>query len=471
MKNADTLEIGLLSDLSEYISKNMGLYFPQARWDVLFTRMADIAKDFDFQDTEEFIKWLMSVPATRTTIEMVAKHLTISEIYFFREPHLFEALISDILPDLIRKREKSSRQIRIWSAGCATGEEPYTIAIILEEMIPDLENWHVNILATDINSASLVKAVDGLYGEWAFRNAPQGFKEKNFTLIKKGEYAIDPKIKKNITFKYLNLVDDVYPSLINNTNAMDIIFCRNVLMYFTQERIKTIGKHFYDSLVENGCLIVGSSELSNQLFPQFTCVNFPGAAVFKKESKKASLKIKPDFKIEPIPFEPAKINTEKSQDSSFRQPVSDQIIKAATIIREAVQDNQPDKIIDIRSLANLGKLDEALSACESMIKTNKLDLENYYLYANILQEQNRVPEAIAAFKRVLYLDQNYVLAHFSLGNLEFRSGNPVSAKKHFKIVLQLLNGYSTEDILIEPEMLTAGRLNEIITSILQMLET
>src|SRR5665647_1368294 len=94
MKTADTLEIGLLSDLSDYISKNMGLYFPQSRWDVLFSRMVEIAKDFDFQDTEEFIKWLMSVPATRTTVEMVAKHLTISETYFFREPHLFEALIS-----------------------------------------------------------------------------------------------------------------------------------------------------------------------------------------------------------------------------------------------------------------------------------------------------------------------------------------------------------------------------------------
>src|SRR5665647_668502 len=471
MKTADNLEIDLLSDLSNYISKNMGLYFPQARWDVLFSRMTEIAKDFDFQDTEEFIKWLMSVPATRNTIELVAKHLTISETYFFREPRLFEALISSILPDLIREREKSGRQIRIWSAGCATGEEPYTIAIILEKIIPDIENWHINILATDINSASLIKAADGLYGDWAFRNAPQGFKEKNFTLIKKGEYAIDPKIKKNITFEYLNLVDDVYPSLINNTNAMDIIFCRNVLMYFTQERIKTIGKHFYDSLVENGCLIVGSSELSNQLFPQFTCVNFPGAAVFRKESKKGTFKIRSDFEIESIPLETTKVNIKKSQDLSFRQPASDQTIKTAIIIREAVLDNQSDKVIDIRSLANLGKLDEALSACESLIKTNKLDLENYYLYANILQEQNRIPEAIAAFKRVLYLDQNYVLAHFSLGNLEFRSGNPVSAKKHFKIAVRLLNEYSSEDILIEPEMLTAGRLNEIITSILQQMET
>lgn len=471
MKTAYNLEIGLLSDLSDYISKNMGLYFPQARWDILFVHMAEIAKDFDFQDTEEFIKWLMSVPATRSTTELVAKRLTISETYFFREPRLFEALISRILPDLIREREKTGRQIRIWSAGCATGEEPYSIAIILEKMIPDIENWHIKILATDINSASLIKAADGLYGDWAFRNAPQGFKEMNFTMVKKGEYAIDPKIKKNIRFEYLNLVDDVYPSLINNTNAMDIIFCRNVLMYFTQERIKTIGQHFYDSLVENGCLIVGSSELSNQLFPQFTCVNFPGATIFRKESKKASLKIRSDFKIESIPLEPAKINAKKSQDSSFRRPDSDQTIETKTIIREAVQDNQSDKIIDIRSLANLGKLDEALSACESVIKTNKLNLENYYLYANILQEQNRIPEAIAAFKRVLYLDQNYLLAHFSLGNLEFRSGNSVSAKKHFKIVLRLLNGYGTEDILIEPEMLTTGRLNEIITSILQQMET
>lgn len=125
-----------LARLSEYLKTQMGLYFPEKRWDDLRNKMARAMKDFDYRDLSGFIEWLVSSPRSRQEIEILASHLTISETYFWREPRVFEALVKQILPELIRVREKGERRLRIWSAGCASGEEPYSIAIALRRLLP-----------------------------------------------------------------------------------------------------------------------------------------------------------------------------------------------------------------------------------------------------------------------------------------------------------------------------------------------
>jgi chemotaxis protein methyltransferase CheR len=226
-----TLNPKLLSQLSEFIAAKTALHFPPARWDDLEHKMGSAAKEFGFAGTEEFIQWLLSSPITPGQMDILASHLTIHETYFWREPQVFEALVSQILPALVRSRENSGRRIRIWSAGCATGEEPYSIAIALCRAIPDLKEWNISILATDINPLILRKAMAGVYGKWSFRNAPPWLIEGYFTCKKDGVFEILPEIRKMVTFAYLNLAQDTYPSPLNNTNAMDIIFCRNVLMW------------------------------------------------------------------------------------------------------------------------------------------------------------------------------------------------------------------------------------------------
>jgi|SRR5665648_629843 len=140
-----------LSQLSTFIAAEMGLYFPHARWDDLERQILVAAKEFDFIDIEMFVQWIVSSPLSREKIETLASYLTISETYFWREPKVFEALCDQILPALIRTREKSGKRLRIWSAGCASGEEPYSIAMALYNLIPDIKDWHITILATDIN--------------------------------------------------------------------------------------------------------------------------------------------------------------------------------------------------------------------------------------------------------------------------------------------------------------------------------
>ena len=164
----------LLALLSQFIGSRMGLHFPQERWGDLASGIASAAREQGLRDAEAYVQWLLSSPLMRTDIENLARHLTVGETYFFREKRSFDILEEQVLPELIRLHRSVDMRLRIWSAACCTGEEPYSIAMLLDMMIPDLSDWNVTILATDINPRFLEIASAGAYGEWSFRAIPRG---------------------------------------------------------------------------------------------------------------------------------------------------------------------------------------------------------------------------------------------------------------------------------------------------------
>ena len=164
----------LLGRLSEFIAARMGLHFPQERWGDLANGLALAAGEHGLQDAEEYAQWLLSAALTRREIEALASHLTVGETYFFREKRSFEILEDEVIPELIRVHGSGDLRLRIWSAGCCTGEEAYTVAMLLDKMIPNLFDWNVTILATDINPKFLESASRGIYGEWSFRASSSG---------------------------------------------------------------------------------------------------------------------------------------------------------------------------------------------------------------------------------------------------------------------------------------------------------
>ena len=264
----------LLSQLSEFVAGHMGLYFPPERWRDLERGIRSAARESDAADIKAYAEWLLSAPLDKARIETLAGELTVGETYFFRENRSFEILGERILPELIRARQGGEQRLRVWSAGCCTGEEAYSIAILLDRVLPAPRQWHVTILATDINPRFLKKAAEGVYGEWSFRNPPAWLKGSYFKPAGAHRYEILPRIKEMVTFAYLNLAEDVYPSLSNNTNAMDLIFCRNVLMYFAPDRVRKVIHNFHRSLLDGGRLIVSPAETSAQLFSQFESIPF-----------------------------------------------------------------------------------------------------------------------------------------------------------------------------------------------------
>jgi chemotaxis protein methyltransferase CheR len=272
----------LLSGLSQAVARQTGLQFSRERWPDLERGIRSAIGKLGWADAESCVQRLVSAPLPRREIEILAGELTVGETYFFREKRSFEILSDHILPEIARLRRNGERRLRIWSAGCCTGEEPYSIAILLDRILPDLPQWQVTILGTDINPHFLQKAAAGVYSQWSFRDSPSWLKERYFRQIDANHYEIAPSIKKRVLFSYLNLAEDGYPSLATNTNAMDLIFCRNVLMYFSPEKTRHAIHGFRRSLVEQGWLAVSPTETSSELFARYSSVPFDGATFYRK---------------------------------------------------------------------------------------------------------------------------------------------------------------------------------------------
>jgi len=447
----------LLERLSQFIAVRMGLNFPEERWKDLTAVFVSAAKEQGMRDAEEYAQWLLSASPTRREIETLASYLTVGETYFFREKRSFEILEEEIIPQLVQARRGRDMRLRIWSAGCCTGEEAYSIAMLLDKIVPNLSEWNLTILATDINPKFLESASHGIYGEWSFRAIPPGIRESYFLPLPGGKMQITRRIRDMVSFSFLNLAEDSYPSLMNNTNAMDIVLCRNVLIYFTTEHASRLVENLYAALVDNGWLLVAPSETSRVLFPQFTVVNFPDAIFYRKsavalprfsyvERMPIAVKVSPAL---PEPLFSPDVNQSEDQNSF-------DIVEMA---------NSP--IVVAQSLANRGELTEALDWCDRAISTDVLNPTHRFLRAIVAQELGRLDEAKRLFEQALYLDQSFVMAYVALGNLAKKLGQHALWRRHFRSALSLIEGLEPDALLPESGGLTAGRLREVIQSTLR----
>ncbi|MGA9131498.1 MAG: CheR family methyltransferase, partial [Candidatus Sulfotelmatobacter sp.] len=446
----------LLAQTSQFIASRIGLNLPQERWEDMANGLASAACEQGLGDAEAYVQWLLSTPLTRREIEILASHLTVGETYFFREKKSFTILEEQILPELIRLHRGDGMRLRIWSAGCCTGEEPYSVAMLLDRLMPDLADWNVTILATDINPQFLKIASAGVYGEWSFRASPPEIIERYFSPLPDGRMQIARRIRQMVTFSFLNLAEDVYPSTLNNTNAMDVVLCRNVLMYFTTEHASRVVENLHGALTENGWLLVAPSETSQVLFRQFTAVDFPDAIFYRKHTRAG-----PRFsreESEPVWFPgPNKIEEEPSSTEESKG-------EEDPTLPISIQTESP--IFLALALANKGELVEALSWCDRAVSLDALNPAHRFLRAMVMQELGRLDEAIKSLEQALYLDQSFIMAHVAMGNIAKRLGRRALSRRHFRSALGLLDSREPNAPLPESEGLTADRLREIIRSTL-----
>jgi chemotaxis protein methyltransferase CheR len=470
LNTVESLNNSYLPRLSEFIAKRIGLNFPEERWRDLIRGIQAASREFGFPDVEKCMEWLLSAPLTKQMVEILASHLTVGESYFFRDAKLFEAFEEHVLHPLIDAKRRQGRFLRIWSAGCASGEEAYSIAILLKKVIHDLQDWQSTIMATDINPHFLRKAREGIYSEWSFRGTPVWIREKYFTRTSNGRWEILPDIKKMVNFTHHNLAEDLYPSHADNTNVMDIIVCRNVLMYFTPEMATSIVRNFYNCLDNDGWLIVSPYEAPVTLSSEFKAVRLPNAILYRKGIPEVlQFENRHGANARDTAKSPSRSKIEKPlyrhRKAAPVSPLTRKDNRKAPSPAETALKADGAEIADLaRHYANMGMLPEALEHCNRAISQDKLDPSLHYLLASILQEQGKVEEAVKSLKRVLYLDHNFVLAHFSLGNLADIQGRRKDANKHFKNASDILNKAGKETILPGSGGLTAGRLAEIIAS-------
>ncbi len=444
-----TIPENLMEQLSLCLDAELGLHFPKSRWMDLERGIRAATDELGFEDPAECAEWLVSTRLTKPHLETLAAHLTIGETYFFRDPPVFDFLATHVLPELIRARRDTGRQIRIWSAGCCTGEEPYSIAITLARLLPDIADWRITILATDVNPRFLKKAAEGRYGAWSFRGAPESARAQCFHGMQDGTSEISLPIRRMVTFAALNLAEDVYPSLINNTNAMDVIFCRNVLMYFSRAHATRVAAKLHASLMDGGWLFPSPAEVSMDVFPQFEMVRQPGVLVFRKHGTTPA---HPPAPLRPPKIAPARIPAPKRA--------------AVAPVSKAEEKIEPSADIGLaRRLANEGRLAEALAECERAISAHRLVAAGHYLRGVILQEKGALAEARVALRRALFLDPDFIVAHFSLGNLLRQQGRATDAARSFENARALLQRCAPDAELPESDGVTAGRLLAMVESI------
>ncbi|HMA38150.1 MAG TPA: CheR family methyltransferase [Chloroflexia bacterium] len=417
-----------LSPVSAAIAQHLGLHFPPDRWADLARILHTAAPALGYADGAAYSRALLEGPWTAARVAALAPYLTVGETYFFREPQAFETLEIAILPALIQARRATSRQLRVWSAGCCTGEEAYSLAIWLRRVLPDWRDWHLTILATDLNPQFLQQAAAGIYGEWSFRATPAWVKGGYFQPAGPGTYALDPAIKQMVSFAPLNLAGPGYPSAANNTAGLDLIFCRNVLMYFTPDRVRQVIQNLHQALSEGGVLVVSSTELSPVLFGQFRAITFPRITLYRKEASPPPASApSPGAALPGVPpLSAPPLGAADPRPGPPRRPAPPIVDARALALRAQI-------------CADQGRLAAAQDWIDQAIAADDLDAAYHYLRATILQEQGAVAAALDSFRRALYLDPQLATAHFALGHLLLRQGKTAEAARHFAQV-RLLAG-------------------------------
>jgi chemotaxis protein methyltransferase CheR len=266
--------------LRDYIYETTGMYFPDSKRYYFENRINRRLNELELNSHKEYLHYLRSNLSNGAEFGKLIQEITINETSFYRVEAHFKALVNVIVPEIIKiKQNNALKLLRIWSAGCSSGEEPYSIALfILENLAHLLKDWKIKIVGTDIDPNVIKTAAQGKYSDYTLRNVPEKIRSKYFSPNHNGS-VISDALKKNVQFEITNL---------NETQAMarmknfDIIFCRNVLIYFNAQSKKRVLDHFYNSLLQHGYLFLGHSESLFGVTDKFKLIHFSGGMAYKK---------------------------------------------------------------------------------------------------------------------------------------------------------------------------------------------
>jgi len=475
----------LSDELGRFIATHTGLHFPPKKRRTMLKGVSAAAEAMGAGNMTDFIVNLLNAPPSREALDTLVKYLTIGETFFLRDKPLFQILRDDIFRGILQNPRHTEKKIRIWSAGCSTGEEPYSVAILIDQMENQFRGWEITILGTDLNPHSLEKARAGQFTRWSFRDTPDDILTRYFTPADAATFEIVPVIRNRVRFTQLNFAADDYGRLLSGAGPMDIILCRNVLMYFDAPVRDAVISRLNRMLIDNGWLIVGPAESGFVNEPGLTPVRFPNAVLHRKgpprqEEREGSS----DFWRVPekISRDHSRPSRRKSDTVYKKPPETDHFQEALSafnngnyrrtirILEALIESSSANaerflliagsQVLTARAYANLGELREAEHWCRAAINHEKLNPAHYYLLATIYQEDGRQPEAIKAVKQALYLDPEFVMGHFTLGVLMQQAGRMADARKHLHNAVALLQTMGDDDAVPHSDGITAGRLRQ-----------
>ncbi len=448
--HSTTYDKTMLDYLRALIAVNAGIVLPKSQDRELLSLIQERLHKNGRISFEEYESRLNLKGAfAKDELQILFKRLTIGESYFFRDPQQFQLIETNLLKKCIQSL-KPGNPLRIWSAGCATGEEPYSIAIILDRLPLVADGLTVDILGTDINEDFIASAKQGIYSSWSFRNIDPDIKDQYFTRQNQ-KWHISDDIREKVHFHRINLVRDTFPSHSAGLEAMDLILCRNVFIYFTPETVSRIMEKFAATLRPGGFLVTGHAEVVQYPTQMLGAISYPESMVYQRylsgekplqpipskscgpalnkrpadrESRASALSFRtaPPRRVaparpmtDPKPSGPkAAINPKTDLTALFLNKKYDALIQAVGKL-----DPVPAfaVVLTARAAANQGKLTNAEELCRQAIQADDMNPSAYYLLALIALDRGRPEDAKAFFNQAIYLDPDYAPAHLSLADL------------------------------------------------------
>src|ERR1035437_542941 len=254
-----------LEQVRTIVARRLGLQYEDEKLDYLAEvarRRMELVGSARF---ESYLERLIASPKGSDEFRALAEQLTVNETFFFRNADNFRAFAEIVLPERIRANTREKR-LRIFSAGCASGEEPYSLAVLVREALSDLGNWDVKIIGIDVNPAVLAKAAEARYSAWSLRATSEDAKRRYFR-ADGPDFVLAPAIRKMVTFEERNLVDE--DPLFWQSLACDVVFCRNVLMYFTPDKARDVVRRISQALLPRGFFFLGHAETLRGLTHEF----------------------------------------------------------------------------------------------------------------------------------------------------------------------------------------------------------
>ncbi|MFH1414364.1 MAG: CheR family methyltransferase [Candidatus Omnitrophota bacterium] len=459
-----TITAEIRDRIKNFVESRGGLYFRDHDLRSLEDGVRARISCCGFNSASVYYNYLTTSQSRENELRELLNLLTINHSYFFRNKAHFKVLKEKILPKIIEKKLEQSDKlhekptIRIWSSGCSSGEEPYSIAIVIREAIPNWQDWRIFILATDASEEALARAREGTYTKNAIKSVDNHylkkyFSEKNTTEGSK-QYVISDTIKRMVNFAFLNLMDEEYPG------GFDIIFCRNVVIYFALQTTVRVMNRLHASLLDDGYLFIGYSETLQFLGDKFEMLYWEDALYYRKRlptpTKAEPGKIDIDKALEEI--SKAELSAEKARSPKIEE-ILVQIIKAIyakeydkalNLIEQAlaVDDKAADLYYHAAEIfVNQAKFDKARERLSTVLKLNSLFTPAYYLLGFMYLGENEFDKAKENLRKALYIERDFLIAHFYLAQIFRNEGNIKEAIRGYRNTISLLLRCASTDII------------------------
>lgn len=470
-----------------------------------FTRLRDaVSRSLGQSDPENALARIVARPDLQAGfLERLTGTLTVGESFFFRNAHHFQVLRETVLPQILAENT-ARREVRVWSAGCATGEEPYSIAILLDQMLRTVSGWQVSILGTDLNPEFLQRAREARYRPWSFRQTDI-HQNREYFRVAGDTYRLTDRLREQVRFATLNLVKDVYPSPLTGTVGLDLILFRNVAIYLKPEVTAAILQRFYQALRPGGWLLLGETEVTAAPAGNFEVRRFEHATLYQKSSDRASCTISdpnavvppalagvtllPGVRLTNVPALPEwvplprgrAVSTEESTLGAGAQStdvmVWEQIVRdmAAGRLDEAerrldrvstVQRRAASRLRFVRALLERAEMPRARRMLDLCLKEEPLLLEAQLLMAGLTEEAGDLVAAEQACRRALYINPGAPMAHFQLALILEQKGDSQGVARSLKTTLKLIAGQDPHALVEFGDGVCHGRLKEMVSLVL-----